>query len=107
MPSGESAKTEVPPSLTARLNTARVSTEMPTATIGAVNRPGNSAPRENASAQTGGSDTAPAANGQIGGPPQGTACASLPYKTATPMPKAATTQAIVPANEHSCRVPSR
>ena len=77
---------------------------MPTATIGAVNRPGNSAPRVNASAQTAVSDTAPAATGQIGGPPQVTACAMLTYKTATPARNAASTQASVPASEHSCRV---
>jgi hypothetical protein len=43
---------------------------MPTAASGAVNRPGNSAPRVNVSAQTAVSDTAPAATGQTGGPPQ-------------------------------------
>ncbi len=77
---------------------------MPTATIGAVNRPGNSAPRVNASAQAAISDTAPAATGQSGGPPQLTACAMRTYKTATPAPNAASTQASVPASEHSCRV---
>ncbi len=47
---------------------------MPTATIGAVNRPGNSAPRVNDTAQIISMPTTPTRTGHRGGPPQVAAC---------------------------------
>ncbi len=74
-----------------------------TATIGAVNRPGNSAPRANPTAQTMTIPATPVTTGAMGGVPQVTCCAVRTYSASTPARNAASTQNIVPASEHSCR----
>src|ERR1700739_2903975 len=103
-PSGDRTPTGPALMVTDTRKASRTTTMIPTATIGAVNRPGNSAPRVNASAETAVSATAPATTGQTAGPPQVADVAVFTYTTAAPAPNAASTQARVPANEHSCRV---
>src|SRR5579862_2200165 len=103
-PSGDRTPTGPPLMPTASRKASSTTTMMPTATIGAVNRPGNSAPRANASAQTAVSATAPTTTGQTGGPPQVAVDEAATYTAAVPAPNAASTQTRVPASEHSCRV---
>ena len=76
-PSGDStpiAPVLPPLSPTACRNAYSVMTIRATATIGAVNRPGNSAPRVNARAQTAASPRTPTTTGAMGGPPQVACC---------------------------------
>ena len=90
-------------SLTAWVPT-RCRTTAPTATKGAVNRPGNSAPAVNPTTQMVTSATKPTATGQSGGPPHAATRAIWTYSTATAARNASTSQNIVPASAASCRV---
>src|SRR5580693_4135877 len=67
-------------------------TTAPTATTGAVNLPGNSAPAVNPTTQMVTSATRPTATGQSGGPPQTTAREVWIYSAATATRNASTSQ---------------
>ena len=73
LPSGDSTPTapELPPlSPTACRKATSMTIVMPTATMGAVNRPGNSAPTVNATAQIAIMPTTPTMTGHTGAVPQ-------------------------------------
>src|SRR5580693_10812280 len=67
-------------------------TTAPTATSGAVNLPGDSAPAVNPTTQMVTSATRPTATGQSGGPPQAATCAVWTYSAATAARNASTSQ---------------
>jgi hypothetical protein len=91
-------------SVTASLNPTRHSTNRPTAAIGAVNRPGNSAPAVNAITQIVMSSSVPTMTGHSGGPPQVATIEIRTYSTATATRKLPTTQNSVPVSATNCRV---